>query len=437
MNSIIAEDVRLDPRVRYGTSPYKRVELTQAQTRMWNETRSRFLYQCPGFSHILYEMMLSTDANGKREIALFTDNPAIPVAATDGKHLILRPDTFFQYDLLERTFIIAHEIAHCMFGHCELNFAFSKRKEVRYPDGVTLPYDADLMNIAEDYVINDMLVSTRVGKFNPDWLHDPKLGTRDMSPLVVYRKLYESGKRGSGKRFDVCLDPGASKGERAEAAAAERNQAQWNMSIAAAIATAKAQGDNSADLARHFMEIIEPKVSWQDHIKSLFSRKVGAGGYDWRRADRRLITRDEPVFAPGRSGHGCNTVVVGVDTSGSIGDKQVSVFFSELAGILEDLKPKRLVIMWCDAEVKRVDEVEDACDLAEVRRKGAAGGGGTKFEPVFKEIADMGLECDALVYLTDGYGSFPAVGPDYPVIWGTISGDSVKYPFGDVVQIEI
>jgi predicted metal-dependent peptidase len=114
------------------------------------------------------------------------------------------------------------------------------------------------------------------------------------------------------------------------------------------------------------------------------------------------------------------------------------MFFAEMAGILEDVRPKRLVIMWCDADIGRVDEAEEPQDLNVIRGKGAPGGGGTDFRPVFDEIAKMGLEPDALVYLTDGYGAFPSVAPSFTVIWGNISAPgSVKYPFGDVVDVPV
>jgi predicted metal-dependent peptidase len=146
------------------------------------------------------------------------------------------------------------------------------------------------------------------------------------------------------------------------------------------------------------------------------------------------MDRAEPLYAPSRSGHGAGTIVVGVDTSGSIGSDEVDMFMAEMSGILDDVRPKRIVIMWCDAKVHRVDEVEDAGDLNVVRAKGAPGGGGTAFEPVFDEIDKMGLTPDALVYLTDGQGSFPQTAPTYPTIWGSIYPQS-NYPFGDVVNI--
>jgi len=110
------------------------------------------------------------------------------------------------------------------------------------------------------------------------------------------------------------------------------------------------------------------------------------------------------------------------------------MFFAEMAGILGDCRPKELFIIWCDAKVHRVDQCDEPSDLNVVRHKGAPGGGGTSFVPVFDEIAKLGLEPDALVYLTDGMGAFPNQKPSYPVIWGNIWPTST-YPWGDVVDV--
>ena len=252
----------------------------------------------------------------------------------------------------------------------------------------------------------------------------------------VFKKKQGKGGGGDGKgRFDQHLPPGTSQGKDAQEAASGRNEVEWTTQVAAAANAAKLQGKLPAGLERLLGEILEPKVDWKDKIASLFARKVGSGSYDWRRPDRRLIVRD--IYAPGRSGFGAGTVVIGIDTSGSIGERELDMFFAEMAGILEDVKPKRLVVMWCDAHVHRVDEVEEASDLVSLKKKGAPGGGGTSFIPVFNEMTKLGLDnVDALVYLTDGYGSFPSKPPEYAVIWGNISApESVSYPFGDVVDI--
>ena len=419
----------------------EKCELTPAQEKLWSDTRVALLWHQPAFSHILYSML---DNANSSHVAMFTRD--VPIAATDGSNLILNPDTFFKYNLNERIFIVTHEIMHCIWNHCGLMHNFIRRGKISYPDGSHLPYDQMMMNIATDLVINDCLITSGIGVFNKDWLHDTSLATANDSAIDAYKKVYKkkNGNKGGGggdgppckgKGFDEHLPPGTSQGKDPGEAASGRNEVEWVTQVAAAANAAKLQGKLPAGLERLLGEILEPKVDWKDKIASLFARKVGSGSYDWRRPDRRLIVRD--IYAPGRSGFGAGTVVIAIDTSGSIGERELNMFFAEMSGILEDVKPKRLVVMWCDAKVHRVDEIEEASDLTSLKKKGAPGGGGTRFEPVFDEMQKLGLDnVDALVYLTDGYGSFPSKPPEYVTIWGNISAPGqVKYPFGDVVDI--
>lgn len=406
------------------------VKLDARQEKLWADTRVALMWKCPAFTHILYSMM----DNGK-DVAVFTDS--VPIAATDGRALIINPERFFKFDLYERVFVVAHEILHCVFNHCNLGYQMGKRGKVSYSDGKTLEYDQHQMNVAMDLVINDTLVASEVGKMPELGCHDPKLVTHRDSFTDSYRKIYKKEKEGGGGGgdgggFDQHLAPGASDGKDSHQATQERNEGEWQTAVAQAMNAAKVQGKLPAALERLLSEVLDPKVDWREHIQALFARKLGSGSYDWRRPDRRLIVHD--IYAPGRSGFGAECVVVAADTSGSIGRAELDMFFSEVAGILEDVKPKRLYLVWCDAAINRVDECHDPMDLTTIRSKGAVGGGGTSFIPVFDWIAQEGLTPDALVYLTDGLGSFPRKSPEYPVIWGNILPTS-QYPFGDVVDV--
>jgi predicted metal-dependent peptidase len=425
------------------------VKLTPKQEKQWSDSRVALMWHCPAFTHILYEML-----NRGGDIALFTDDESIcPIAATDGNSLILNPNTFFTFNLSERVFIMAHEILHCIMNHCGLMHQLASRGKVSYPDGKVLDYAHEPMNMAADYVINDCLIESKIGAMphkdgKQVGLWDKNTATGKDSVLDAYRKIYKKppagqpgGGQGNGQGqgqsmggggFDKHLKPGTSQGKDATQAVKDRNEAEWQTQIQAGLNSAKAQGKLPAGLERMFKEMLEPQVDWTEKIQALFARKVGSGSWDFRRPDRRLITRD--IFVPSRSGFGAGCVVVGVDTSGSIGMKELDMFFAEMAGILEEVKPQRLLVMWCDADVHRVDECEEVSDLLVLRSKKVPGGGGTDFRPVFKEITDRDLSPDALVYLTDGMGSFPGVAPNYPVIWGNIYTGS-KYPFGDVVDI--
>jgi predicted metal-dependent peptidase len=43
---------------------------------------------------------------------------------------------------------------------------------------------------------------------------------------------------------------------------------------------------------------------------------------------------------------------------------------------------------------------------------------------------------DALIYLTDGDGSFPGQSPDYPTLWIFIESKVEDPPFGAVIRIK-
>lgn len=403
------------------------LELSPEQKRKWIETRSAVLWSCPAFTHILYSMLNPT---GGELAALFTED--VPIAATDGSNLILNPKGFFAMDLSERVFVIAHEIMHCILNHCSTLRPYAKSKEVKFADGKKLPYDSGQMNIAMDLIINDILIQSRIGTFPKSGVHDTKIATQADNFLDTYRKIFDPTQQGKGSGgFDVLLPPGAGQGGNSDQASQDRSQAAWDTAVAGAMAAAKSQGKLPAALERALGAVVNPEVPWQDVIRAFFARKVGSGGYDWRKPDRRLIQRD--IITPARAGNGCGEIVVAIDTSGSIGQTELDVFFAEMRGILDDVRPTLIHVVWCDAKVHKVDEVEDSQDVSSLKPHG---GGGTDFRPVFDWIDAKGMRPEALVYLTDGYGSFPNEAPAYPVVWGCISG-AVKYPFGDVVPVPI
>ena len=402
------------------------ITITPEDKRKWIETRAAITWTAPAFTHILMSMLNPT----KGELAaVFTED--VPIAATDGSNLILNPKTYFKYNLAKRVFIGVHEIFHCMWNHCALSRQYRTSGKVKYNDGTELPYDAQLMNVAMDLVINDALIQAKIGEFPGEGVHDPKIATAKDSFLDAYKKVWKQKPQGGGG-FDVLLDPGAAQGKHPDQAVQDRSQTAWDTAIASAMAAAKAQGKLPAVIEKLFTDMLEPAASWQDLIRAFFARKVGAGSYDWRKPDRRLIQRD--IYAPQRSGSGCGTVVVGFDTSGSIYARPelLNHFIAEVSGILADVRPDRLVIVWCDAKVHRIDEVDDMTDLLGLM---PVGGGGTDFRPVFDWIEENDIRPEALVYLTDGEGDFPREEPRYPVLWGSILERS-KYPFGEVVQIK-
>jgi predicted metal-dependent peptidase len=411
------------------SEPIQGEELTPEQSQQWQDTLSLMAWTAPGFRHIFYKLLANNDG---KYVAVPTR--AVPIAATDAKNILINPDTFFKYSLKERAFILAHEIVHNVYGDVELLHRCKTAGKVPMHGGKELPFDNKTMQHAMDYRINALLKESKIGTPPKACLLDPKMAGPNDSVLEVYGKLYKKKKEDGdldGEGFDELLSPGASTGQ--TPSQAQRNAQQWAVETAAAqtIEQMRSQGKMAGALRRMFKDILEPEIPWTEHIQSIFARKVGTGSYDWKRPDRRFIVRD--IHMPSRSGKGAGWLVVWGDTSGSIGASELNKYLGELSGIIEDTRPRRLTVIWCDAAISHIDELEEAMDLQTIKRRGVGGGGGTSCDPVFKWIADSLEVPDMFIGFTDGYVTFPKMEPTFPVIWASVS--DVKYPWGDVVRI--
>ena len=434
-----------------GAGKWPKLALTNIQNTKWSEAKAAMLWAVPSFSDIWLAMMADKDG----ELAWFTDK--VDTCATDDKFLYVNPKFYFNLTLDEQLFVNSHEIMHAMYGHAGMMFTLSKQGHVVYSDGVTLTMNADLLNIAQDYVINDQLVRAKIGKMPKGGLHWPALINGDMNVLDAYRLLWKAngGKKGnpkpspntqrstdalgndegsgSGKPFDTLIEPGKATGKGANKAISERSQSEWDTTIQAAMESAKLRGQLPANLERLFGKRLQPKADWRDLYMLAVSKKVGNDRYTWDRLEQQLAYRK--IGAPGRTSYGCNLVVIACDTSGSISQRTLDVFLTETTALMEQAKPRRIIFVQCDAQIQEWEEINGTDDLANRKLKG---GGGTMFEPVFERIEKEGLEPDLLIYLTDLMGSFPAQKPRYPVVWGCVDEEwarSSPPPFGEVVMV--
>jgi predicted metal-dependent peptidase len=385
-------------------------------------------WTAPGFRHLFYKLL--SNNNGKYS-ALPTRR--IPTAATDAKNILINPDAFFKYPLKQRVFIMGHEIVHNVFGDVELLHRCAASGTVPMNDGTTLPFREGHMQHAMDYRINALLRDSRIGEPPPGCLLDDQIATADSSVLDTYKKLYEDdpdGGHGSGG-FDLVLKPGSSTGQQPQ----PRNQQQWQIEVQVAqtLEQMRTQGKMAGALQRMFKEILQPHVPWTDHIKGIFNRRVGSGSYNWKRPDRRHIVRD--LYMPSRSGHGAGWLAIWGDTSGSIGPDELNKYLAELGGIIEDVRPKRITVLWCDAAISHIDEISEVTDLFQIKCRGVGGGGGTEVIPVFDWIAEQMEVPDMFIGFTDGYVDFPAHRPAFDCIWASVVDEDKHFPWGEVVKI--
>jgi predicted metal-dependent peptidase len=126
-------------------------------------------------------------------------------------------------------------------------------------------------------------------------------------------------------------------------------------------------------------------------------------------------------------------VAVVVDTSGSMGRKEMEAALAELDGILRSVRGEVRVVS-CDAEVQKAGKVTRAADAAKLLK----GGGGTDFVPAFDHLVRH--RPGVTIVVTDGHGPAPDDEPRWTdTVWLLVGKDTrtpypASRPFGGDVQ---
>jgi predicted metal-dependent peptidase len=139
----------------------------------------------------------------------------------------------------------------------------------------------------------------------------------------------------------------------------------------------------------------------------------------------------DDVILPGRKREGWTLHVV-LDTSGSMAGTLPHVL-GLMASFCEGAGVSDVHLLQCDVGVTR----DDWTDVSQLGRYPIAGFGGSDMTPAMLRLAED-PEVAAVLVLTDGYIDFPAQEPPYAVLWGLVSGDSsFDPPYGTVVHVSV
>lgn len=351
-----------------------------------------------------------------------------PTMCTDGSHILWNADFVTKNckNGAEVSGVLAHEVLHVVLLH-----------HTRRGDR-----DPQKWNIAADFAVNGILKANKVAlpgiEKNLAMIEDPREGWfcdsqfDGMNTEAIYEKIpdkYSSKGQGGGSVTIVSIggvqDPTGANGTPKDKAEAE---AEAQVMISQAIHAAKQMGKMPLGMDRHLEQSLEVKIDWRERLQKFF-RRTKITESTWRRPNRRYI--GDNIYLPSELKEPTGTIVVCVDTSGSIGGPELDAFASEMRAIHGFVKPERMIVMYCDAAVGRVDEFgpQDDFELHPV------GGGGTSFKPPFAWLEKKDIVPEAFVYLTDGYGDFPD-GAEFPVLW-VINNQQVTPPWGEHLILEM
>ena len=333
--------------------------------------------------------------------------------------LVINPDYWETQDDTQQLNLLLHETYHIVFQHMFLWDSFPNK---------------DILGLATDCEVNSYLSNLDDSWVVPSlWNLPEKKGTKfyyeeilkQVPPQQKHQQPGEDTKdsQGDDNGMPQTKDDHSQWGKDfQECSEAEKqliqNQIKGQIK-AAAEQTIKMRGTIPAELQEIIDEILKVKPRIFDW-KAYFRRMLGSI-YD---VNIKKTRRKESIRFPGAAGikHKKKvSILVAIDTSGSVSNQELIDFFSEITYIYK--AGARITILECDANISANYEYNGKWNGK------VHGRGGTDFQPVIDYYRKNIKDYSALVYFTDGYCNIPENVPRDTIWVITSAGDHEKeYP---------
>lgn len=351
-------------------------------------------------------------------------------AATDGLKFYYNSRFIMMLKPKEVEFLVGHEVLHVVYDHMG-------RRGTR---------DPQIWNIADDYAVNADLKRHKVGQFitTVPCLYEQKYDGKpaeeiyddlmknvqkiDMDSLIDQmiddHMDSDQGEDGEGDGEGGDKD-GKGKGKRPQMSPEERERVRQEIKQAIINAAQSAEaGTLPKGVERLVRQVTDPVMPWRELIQTNLTSAIRTD-FSWMRPSRRAWHMDAimPGMTPGEE----IDVVVAIDMSGSISDKQAQQFLGEIAGMMEAFDGYKVHVFCFDTEIYNpqdfTSENLDTIDTYEPQ-----GGGGTDFDAIFEYLKKEGNVPKRLICFTDGYPCGSWGDPDYCDTTWIIHGDKDPHP---------
>tara|TARA_B100001287_G_scaffold235392_1_gene207522 strand:- start:8382 stop:9629 length:1248 start_codon:yes stop_codon:yes gene_type:complete len=374
--------------------------------------------------------------------------PTAAVGLNDTKVTLYVNEKFFLKELTtfsSRVAVIKHETLHLLFKHL---FRLDLKK-----------YDPKLFNISADLVVNQFIGKWKLPENAVTLSSFPELELPKNESVEWYYKMILDLK----KKIDK------SKGEKSEknnnknsnnsfpnqsAKALEEiinngthsDHSKWGFSedslksehaeteLDRLIVQTKERLSNDQynllpieikNLINLIIEKRNPKINWKRALKifSSSSRRTKVK-FTTKRISKRYGTR------PGLKIQRNQKIAVALDTSGSISEDELVIFFNEIHSMWRN--GAEIEVIECDDKVRATYNYDGNFP------KFISGRGWTDFNPVFEYInKDRNNIYDGCIYLTDGEAMAPKTRPKCKIFWVISAGGKIgsHLKFGRVVQM--
>ena len=347
-------------------------------------------------------------------------------AATDGLKFYYNSRFIMMLKPKEVDFLVGHEVLHVVYDHMG---RIGKR-------------DPQIFNIANDYAVNADLKRHNVGQFitSVPCLYEKKYDGK--SSEEIYDDLMKNAKHidisslidqmiddhleGEGEGNGEGEGEGDSKGKgRPKMSDEERERVRQEIKQAIISAASSAEaGQLPLGVERLIKQHTNPVMPWRELIQQNLTSCIRTD-YSWMRPSRRGWHMDAimPGMTPGEE----IDVVVTLDMSGSISNKQAQDFLGEIGGMMNSFDGYKVHLFCFDTDTYNPQDFNsenmDCIDEYEPQ-----GGGGTDFDCIFKYLKENDIQPKRLIVFTDGYPCGSWGSPDYCDTTWIIHGDPDPHP---------
>jgi predicted metal-dependent peptidase len=376
----------------------------------------------------------------------------LPTASTNGRDVTYGRAFVESLTDKQLAFVVVHEAMHKAYRHLTIWKDIAKENPL-------------LANAAMDYVINlqirdsdpsgDAVEMPRDKDGKVMGLLDEKY--RNMDTKQVYNILKEENCKGQGQDDNSSGSPsggqGNQQGQQGDGSSNNFDEHDWEGAkemtkeqadkLASEIDNALREGAILAgkmkgNVSRGINELLYPKVDWREALREFIKTHTKGGDQStWRRPNRRYLGVD--IIMPSSVTEKAETMVVGIDTSGSVQGELLAQFMGEMKSICDDVAPETVELLYWDSavaghETYRGAEVANVIDSTKPK-----GGGGTSPEcvPVYLEAERIAPQC--VIMLTDGefYGDGWAEWNriSAPVLWCVVGKKDFVPKYGQTVYV--
>jgi len=350
-----------------------------------------------------------------------TVDDTVPTACTNGRDETYGRAFVDGLNDAELRFLILHECYHKMYQH----LTTWKHLYKKHPQ---------IANAACDYVINIQLVD---GDNGEGFIKMPDVGLldaqyRNMDSAQVFHKIYDSLPEGDDGRGvgDSLDDHGWEDAEQLSEDEKGDLEREVEEAIRQGVLVAGKLGSGGA---RDLEALLKPQIDWRDVLREFISTTCAGKDFStWARPNRRFVSAG--VYMPSGISQSVGELVIAIDTSASIGQRELTTFLSEIKSVCDNVRPDRIRLLYWDTKVCADETYDHAETDTLVQSTKPVGGGGTDVSCVSEYMAEHKINPQAVIVFTDGYvfdwGTWTC-----PILWAIYDFERAKPDCGKVVHI--